>query len=130
MQYRVWCKDKKEYEKDEYFLKPCGELLRKCGKSLLSIHPTNHTVERCSDLFDDNGILIFVGDVLEVKLDAKTPYTTSVRFLGGMFLIDSHPSHILLGLCSVRRLSDCCDYGVGDNCDVSCKIVGNIHDKK
>ncbi len=81
-------------------------------------------------LKDDSGKEIFQDDIVEIqnKNETKTSYISRVEFSYDGAIVRAHPGHIKMGLGSNRRLSEFCDYGFGDKYDVSCKIIGNIHE--
>lgn len=64
-QYRVWCKNKNEWEKDEIALFPNGYLYDL--RHRLVMRPENHIVCKCSGLPDKNDKLIFEGDIIKLE---------------------------------------------------------------
>lgn len=64
--YRVWCNNKKEYEKDAVLLKKNGELCE-LNMGLRPLRPETHFVERCSGLKDYiSDEFLYEGDIITV----------------------------------------------------------------
>ena len=81
-------------------------------------------------LYDDKGIEIYIGDIVEVhhKSETTTPYLSEVIMSHDGALVHSHPAHRVLGFGEWEQLSKYSDYGNGGKFDVRCKIVGNIYE--
>ena len=88
------------------------------------------TVGQLTGLFDDTGTQIFEDDIVETQnsQETKTSYKSRVCVTPNGVLVDHHPAHIKMGEVGNRKLSGYCDYGHGGKHNVSCKIIGNIHD--
>ena len=67
--FRVWCKNKNEWEKNRIALLPNGNLIDLDNQVMLR-HET-HIVEFCIGLKDKNGELIFEGD--KVRYETGQP---------------------------------------------------------
>ena len=68
MLFRVWCKDYKEWEKDDCFLNTNGELVMfKSPIGFIKPKPENHIVEMNTGFVDINNQEIFVGDVVRYE---------------------------------------------------------------
>lgn len=59
--YRVWCKNKNEWERSHHALLPTGELLDLRYNRFMS--PENHIVQFCSKMKDTTGKYIYEGDI-------------------------------------------------------------------
>ena len=81
-------------------------------------------------LFDDTGKEIYDNDIVKVHdtTETKIPYVTQVYLSPLGSLVEPHPAHRALGISSYRKLEDYCDYGVGGQYHLSCKIIGNIYE--
>ncbi|MDO6353984.1 YopX family protein [Caloramator sp. CAR-1] len=81
-------------------------------------------------LKDDNGTEIYEGDIVEIHdtSETKNPYISQVYITYDGVLVDPHPVHKILGHDYSRRLSWFCDYGVGYEYFVKCKVIGNIYE--
>jgi len=71
--FRVWCKNKNEWETDEVFLRPGGTLvhLARMG-GFVELRPETHIVQFSTNLKDKNGKLIFENDILRQHKDSGT----------------------------------------------------------
>ena len=65
LRYRVWCKNKNEWEKDEVCLSSNGYLWQRYGNGLVPLSPETHIIQFCTGLEDKNGVLIFEGDIVK-----------------------------------------------------------------
>jgi len=67
--FRVWCKDRNEWEKDECLLRGDGTLFHRVGNNFVQLLPNNHIIEWFTGLLDKNGVEIFEGDKILTTYD-------------------------------------------------------------
>lgn len=128
--YRVWCRDKHEWEADEIAMRYNGTLMhsQRTGASILSseLKPENHVLQLCTGLTDINNNSVYEGDIV----DQGDNYQSIVRFdineengFAGFYLEemdarvpeDKRPTHELFSYTTIPN---------------EWKIVGNIFDKE
>ena len=88
------------------------------------------TVGQFTGLFDDSGTEIYDGDIIEIQdsTETTTSYQSPVCITHDGALVKYHPAHVSMGEVGMRKLSSYCDYGYGGKYNVSCKIIGNVHE--
>lgn len=83
-----------------------------------------------TELFDDAGKEIYAGDIVRIqdRFETKTSYVSQVYFTPdyGTF-VDPHPAHKKLGHTEKRHLRHFCSYGICEETDCDCLIIGNIY---
>ncbi len=113
--FRVWCKDKNEWEKDECLLRCDGTLFHRVGNNFVQLLPDNHIVERSTGLTDKNEKPIFQGDIILAIYDIGDG--CDPRGLRKQtFTLDTWESFVEF------------IFDVGHGAYVELEVIGNIHD--
>ena len=102
--YRVWCKNKKEWEKDFVVLTPDGLLIDVIkGKLRMALNQDNHVIQFSTGKISNNNIEIYQGDIVEFEGQLKDYYYVIEWVLGGFQVVsykrpDSNVSGIVDGV--------------------------------
>jgi hypothetical protein len=109
LKYRVWCKNKNEWEKDPCFISMPGQLWFYNNNSLRPAEenhecdPMAHVVQLCTWLKDKTGKYIFEGDIVNI----------GYNFIGNIAVIFKDGG-----------------FNIKDYCVEGRKIIGHVNDGK
>ena len=119
--FKIWCKDKNEWEKDKCLLNENGSLYHWGLNGLgMEIKPENHIIVFSTGLTDKNSKEIYEGDIIATYPKDKTPRIVKYYEGKGAFvmefgkLYDYFEEH--------RNIQD--DYSVCQKLE----IIGNIYE--
>ena len=117
MKYRLWCKDKNEWEKDSWVILPNGNLMWvEYGNLVGGVYMKNHVLVKSTGFKDIEGKEIYEGDIIRYWDGAEERYKLAViKFYAGRFIM----------------INDRINWNIGaTNKDDKIKIVGNIYENK
>ena len=117
MRYRLWCKDKNEWEKDSWVILPNGNLMWvEYGNLVGGVYMKNHVLVRSTEFKDIDGKEIYEGDIIRYWDNFDERYKLAIiKFDKGSFIMTND------------RIN--WDIGV-TNKDDKIRIVGNIYENK
>ena len=117
MRYRLWCKDKNEWEKDSWVILPNGNLMWvEYGNLVGGVYMKNHILVRSTEFKDIEGKEIYEGDIIRYWDNFDERYKLAIiKFNKGSFIMTND------------RIN--WDIGV-TNKDDKIRIVGNIYENK
>jgi hypothetical protein len=125
MKYRVWCLDRKDYEKEKTYITPEGRLFRKYvldGK--WRDDTETHVVEFSTGIYDKNGKEAYYGDIVSIPtylIDGDIPTKAHLAVLDDS---DFEPGAVGLSGNPIEWTS------LFDLTQIEFEIVGNIHEKE
>ena len=117
MKYRLWCRDKNEWEKDDWVILPNGNLMWvEYGNLVGGVYMKNHTLIRSTEFKDTEGKEIYEGDIIRYWDGVEERYKLAViKFdAGGFIMINDRIRWNI--------------YLTDENDEI--KIVGNIYENK
>ncbi len=116
--FRVWCKDKNEWEKNECLLRSDGVLLHRMrNNQFIPLRADSHIVEMSTGLPDKNGVEIFAGDIVHCQATFDNANMVVIWEEGEfhMVLCEKYKSYLpLCGYYCIRNFTK--------------EVFGNIHD--
>ena len=117
MRYRLWCKDKNEWEKDSWVILPNGNLMWvEYGNLVGGVYMKNHILVRSTEFKDIDGKEIYEGDIIRYWDNFDERYKLAIiKFDKGSFIMTNDRINWNIGL---------------TNKDDKIKIVGNIYENK
>ena len=117
MKYKLWCKNKNEWEKDDWVILPNGDLMWVEYRYLVSgVYMKNHILVRSTEFKDIDGKEIYEGDIIRYWDNFDERYKLAIiKFDKGSFIMTND------------RIN--WDIGV-TNKDDKIRIVGNIYENK
>ena len=117
MKYRLWCKDKNEWEKDSWVILPNGNLMWvEYGNLVGGVYMKNHVLVKSTGFKDIEGKEIYEGDIIRYWDNFDERYKLAIiKFDAGGFIMIND------GIRWNIYLTD-------ENDEI--KIVGNIYENK
>ena len=117
MRYRLWCKDKNEWEKDSWVILPNGNLMWvEYGNLVGGVYMKNHILVRSTEFKDIEGKEIYEGDIIRYWDNFDERYKLAI---------------IKLNKGSFIMTNDRINWDIGvTNKDDKIRIVGNIYENK
>ena len=117
MKYRLWNKDKNEWEKDNWVILPNGDLMWvEYGNLVGGVSMKNHILVKSTGINDIEGKEIYEGDIIKYWDNFDECYKLAViKFDKGSFIM----------------INDTINWNIGaTNKDDKIRIVGNIYENE
>lgn len=131
-EFRVWCKNNNEWEKDICFLGQDGILFHmNRGSQTIALRRDSHDVEFYIGREDKNGRKIFVGDIIDLHSTVN-----GVRYFEVVYDQDRLGFGIRYYTDRMNHRSKKYEYSVEDffsdyeHGEVEYEVIGNIHENK
>ena len=117
MKYRLWCKDKNEWEKDSWVILPNGNLMWvEYGNLVGGVYMKNHILVRSTGFKDIERKEIYEGDIIRYWDNFDERYKLAIiKFDKGSLIMTNDRINWHIGV---------------TNKDDKIKIVGNIYENK
>jgi len=119
-EFRVWCHNKNEWEKDLCFLDEKGRLAQQKFNTLVPMRASTHTVEMFIGVYDVSRIPIYQGDLIKME--------NITNVYDGIYEIVWKPRKCGFGLKPIKGNYRSQEYGIQHGKHM--KVIGNIHENK
>lgn len=113
VKYRLWCNNKKEWEKDEWHLTSDGIIID--TKRNIEMKKETHFLNQFTGLFDKQGVDIYEGDIIKYDFNELN---YRIEFLNAEFIARRFYENI------ENLYPTEFDYGK------ECEVIGNIYENK
>ena len=117
MKYKLWCKNKNEWEKDNWVILPNGDLMWvEYGNLVGRVYMKNHILVKSTEFKDIEGKEIYEGDIIRYWDNFDERYKLAIiKFDKGSFIMTN----------------DIINWNIGaTNKDDKIRIVGNIYENE